>query len=142
MATPNGGLLTETNAQYYAGTQVFIAKDITDAQGNTISQTVFTSTFDTDLTFGNPNPTNPLYNNNNFRLYTSTTGGSGSFTEFIGNYTVLNNIITFDAGRANNSYIVIQLLTLNGGEFGTENALGTMLLKKTMVDINIFQLKI
>ena len=59
MATPNGGLITETNAQYYTGTQIFIA---------TNNQTIFTTTFNTDLTFGSNDPTNALYNNNNFRL--------------------------------------------------------------------------
>tara|TARA_R100000541_G_scaffold22516_6_gene32455 strand:- start:117 stop:1355 length:1239 start_codon:yes stop_codon:yes gene_type:complete len=124
MPTPNGGLLTETNAQYYAGTQVIIAKD-----KDGVSQTVFTSTFDTNLTFGAANPTSPLYNNNNFRLYTSTTGGTGTFTEFTGDYTVLNNIITFAVSRANNEFIVIQLLTESGGDFGNKNALGDVVEK-------------
>jgi len=124
MPTPNGGLLTETNAQYYAGTQVIIAKD-----KDGVSQTVFTSTFDTNLTFGAASPTSPLYNNNNFRLYTSATGGTGTFTEFTGDYTVLNNIITFAVSRANNEFIVIQLLTESGGNFGNKNALGDVVEK-------------
>ena len=40
MSQPNGGLITETNAQYYAGSQIFIA---------TTNQTVFKATFDTDI---------------------------------------------------------------------------------------------
>jgi len=115
MATPNGGLLTETSAQYYAGTQVFIA---------TNNQTVFNSTFDTDITFGSSDPANSLYNNNNFRLYTSTTGASGSFTEFTGAYTITSNVITFNAAVADGSYVVIQLLTKSGGNFGNKNAIG------------------
>jgi len=73
MATPNGGLITQTNAQYYTGTQVIIAEDV-----NGVAQTIFTATFDTDLTFGSNDPTNPNYNDNNFRLYTSTTGAAGA----------------------------------------------------------------
>tara|TARA_R110000744_G_scaffold4735_3_gene16906 strand:+ start:1778 stop:3028 length:1251 start_codon:yes stop_codon:yes gene_type:complete len=128
MSTPNGGLLTETNAQYYAGTQVIISKDIT-VNEVVISQTVFTATFDTDLTFGNSDPSQPLYNKNNFRLYTSITGGSGTFTEFTGDYTVVNNVITFTTARANNEYIVIQLLTESGGNFGNKNAIGDVVEK-------------
>ena len=29
MSQPNGGLITETNAQYYAGSQIFIATERT-----------------------------------------------------------------------------------------------------------------
>jgi len=56
MATPNGGLITETNAQYYTGTQVIIAVDPSLAVG----QTIFKTTFDTSLTFGSNDPTSPL----------------------------------------------------------------------------------
>ena len=42
----NGGLITETNRQYYAGAQQFQASS-TSSVGQT-----FTSTFDTNLTFG------------------------------------------------------------------------------------------
>jgi len=121
MATPNGGLITQTNAQYYTGTQVIIAEDV-----NGVAQTIFTATFDTDLTFGSNDPTNPNYNDNNFRLYTSTTGATGTFTEYTSAYTVSNNIITFGAGVAAGSYVVIQLLSISGGEFGNKDAFGTV----------------
>tara|TARA_R100000908_G_C3740700_1_gene137345 strand:- start:85 stop:1320 length:1236 start_codon:yes stop_codon:yes gene_type:complete len=121
MATPNGGLITQTNAQYYTGTQVIIAEDV-----NGVAQTIFTATFDTDLTFGSNDPTNPNYNDNNFRLYTSTTGAAGTFTEYTSAYTVSNNIITFGAGVAAGSYVVIQLLSISGGEFGNKDAFGTV----------------
>jgi len=117
MATPNGGLITETNAQYYTGTQIFIA---------TNNQTIFTTTFNTDLTFGSNDPTNALYNNNNFRLYTSATGANGTFTEYINTYTVTNNNITLGAGAATGTYVVIQLLSKGGGEFGNKDAYGTV----------------
>ncbi len=121
MATPNGGLITQTNAQYYTGTQVIIAEDV-----NGVAQTIFTATFDTDLTFGSNDPTNPNYNDNNFRLYTSATGATGTFTEYTSAYTVSNNIITFGAGVAAGSYVVIQLLSISGGEFGNKDAFGTV----------------
>ena len=121
MATPDGGLITETNAQYYAGTQVIIAADV-----NGVAQTIFNATFDTDLTFGSNDPTNPNYNDNNFRLYTSATGGTGTFTEYTSTYTISNNIITFGAGIAAGTYVVIQLLSISGGEFGNKDAFGTV----------------
>ena len=43
MAQPNGGLITETNAQYYAGVQMFVS------DGATLT---YTTTFNTDLVFG------------------------------------------------------------------------------------------
>ena len=117
MATPNGGLITETDAQYYAGTQVFIAAN---------NQTIFTTTFNTDLTFGSNDPTNPLYNTNNFRLYTSVSGAQGTFTEYINTYTVVNDIITFGVVIADGTYVVVQLLSQSGGEFGNNDAFGNV----------------
>ena len=64
MPRPDGGLITETNRQYYAGAQ---QKYITAAG---VGQTM-TSTFDTDLEFGSSDPLNGLYGLNNFVLYTS-----------------------------------------------------------------------
>ena len=64
MPQPNGGLITETNAQYYAGSQMFIA---------TADQTDFIGTFNTDLIFGSYDHVAEAYNDNNFRLYTSLT---------------------------------------------------------------------
>ena len=65
MAIPNGGLITETNRQYYAGAQ---QKYIDEAgAGQTI-----TSTFDTDLVYGSSDPLNNDYILNNFDILTST----------------------------------------------------------------------
>jgi len=119
--TPNGGLTTETNAQYYAGTQIIQAVDASVGVG----QTIFKTTFNTSLTFGSPDPTSALYNDNNFRLYTSATGATGSFAEFVGAYTVSNNNITFGASVASGTYVVIQLLSKSGGNFGNKDAYGT-----------------
>ena len=64
MAQPNGGLITETNQQYYAGAQGFTVS-------NPFGQTDFTFTFDTDLVFGDFDPANIDYAKNNFKLYSS-----------------------------------------------------------------------
>ena len=64
MSIPNGGLITETNRQYYAGAQ---QKYITTAgAGQTI-----TSTFDTDLVYGSSDPLNNNYLLNSFKVFTS-----------------------------------------------------------------------
>ena len=119
MSQPNGGLITETNAQYYAGSQIFIA---------TTDQTAFKATFDTDITFGSSDPTKEAYNDNNFRLYTSATGVAGSFTEYTTTYTVSNNIFTLPA-QAAGTYVVIQMLTQTGGNYGNKDAYGDVVQK-------------
>ncbi len=48
MPIPNGGLITETNRQYYAGSQQFTVP------ATAVNQT-FTSTFDTQLVVGTGN---------------------------------------------------------------------------------------
>jgi hypothetical protein len=64
MPIPNGGLITETNRQYYAGAEQF---SITSTG---VGQT-FTSTFETNLTFGSSDPAATGYGLNNFKVYTS-----------------------------------------------------------------------
>ena len=59
MAQPNGGLITETNQQYYAGAQGFVSTN----------QNTFTFTFDTQLVFGSWDPADVDYALNNFKLY-------------------------------------------------------------------------
>ena len=88
MPIPNGGLITETNEQYYAGAQRFFVDD--PAVVGSI-----TTTFNTDLIFGNDNPALPEYSLNNFKLYSSATGLAGSYTEYTGRYSVIDNTITF-----------------------------------------------
>ena len=65
MPIPNGGLITETNRQYYAGAQQFQASS-TSSVGQT-----FISSFDTDLTFGSSDNASNGYNLNNFKIFTS-----------------------------------------------------------------------
>jgi hypothetical protein len=68
MPTPNNGLITETNRQYYEGAQGFIIEYIFK-NGQNIWTTNFTTTFNTDLVFGSPNPNDIEYALNNFKLY-------------------------------------------------------------------------
>lgn len=118
MAIPNNGLITETNSQYYAGSQTFIT-DGTSAS--------FTTTFDTDLIFGSSDSTAAGYNANNFRLYSSqgaTAGVPGTFTNYVGAFTVSNNIITLGVIPPADDWFVVQLLTQYGGEYGNRDAYG------------------
>ena len=115
MATPNNGLITETNAQYYAGSQTFEAP---------IANSTITATFDTDLIFGSFDPTAAGYNLNNFRLYVSPLGVPGTFVEYTLAYTVLNNVITLNTSPQANEWFVIQLLNQYGGEYGDRDAYG------------------
>jgi len=64
MPRPNGGLITETNRQYYAGAQQFYID--TAGAGKT-----FASTFDTDLIFGSSDDASSKYGLNNFNVFSS-----------------------------------------------------------------------
>jgi len=115
MPIPNGGLITETNEQYYAGAQRFIS----DGTG------VVTTTFNTNLIFGSSTVTDPGYALNNFQVYTSTTGLASSYTEYPGPYTVSGNTLSLvGALPAIGHFIAVQLKMLNGGSFGNETAFG------------------
>ena len=108
-------LVTETNQQYYAGAQPFRG----DA-GNTANQK-FTTTFNTDLVFGSHDPNNADYIKNNFKIYTSTQGIPGTWSEYTAAYTVSNNVITITGTPGANIYIVVQLKSLDGGKYGNTN---------------------
>ena len=115
MPTPNGGLITENNRQYYAGAQSFLS---------TASQTVFgPTTFDTDLVFGNYNPAESTYSLNNFKLYTAAPGDL-VYTEYTANYSVANNTITLATGLALNTAVAVQLKSQTGGNYGNKDAVG------------------
>ncbi len=115
MAKPNNGLITETNAQYYSGSQTFEAP---------IVNSTITTTFNTDLIFGNSDPTTPGYNLNNFKLYVSPLGLPGTFVEYTSAYTVVDNVITLSVAPQTNEWFVVQLLTEFGGEYGNRDAFG------------------
>ena len=118
MATPNNGLITETNAQYYSGSQTFEAP---------IVSTKLTTTFNTDLTFGNYDPNTDTYNLNNFRLYVSPNGLANQYQEYINAYTVENNVITLATiPPFGTESFVVQLLSQFGGQYGDRDAFGTI----------------
>jgi len=112
-------LVTETNQQYYQGAQVFLA---------VTTQKNFTTTFDTNLILGSADSTEVNYALNNFKLYKSQTGLPGSFSEVTSGYTVANNIISFTNAPFDDvpstPYVVVQLKTLSGGNYGNQDAFG------------------
>ena len=94
MPTPNGGLIIETNEQYYAGAQGFECDNTTDK---------YTFTFNTKLNFGSDDPSNANYALNNFKLYASSDGIT--YTEVIpANWPALCPY-TVDAIDNNNSVV-------------------------------------
>ena len=114
-------LITETNQQYYQGAQGFRGDS-----GGTAGQS-FTTTFDTDLVFGSYDPNDINYTLNNFKIYTSTTGLPGSWSEYTSAYTVSNNIITVTAALSADIFFVVQLKKLDGGNYAStasEEAIG------------------
>jgi len=119
MPIPNNGLITETNRQYYEGAQGFVAQSGT---------TEFTATFNTDLIFGGINAWDPNdinYALNNFKIYTSSTGLPGNFSEYTSPYNVIRNAIIPTTAIAVGDYVVVQLKILDGGKYGNEDAFGT-----------------
>lgn len=116
MPMPNGGLITETNRQYYEGVQNFIGN------GFNIN---FTTTFNTDLVFYSYDPNNINYPLNNFKLYTSLDGID--YEEYTDSYTVTNNTIQFTSGvPADGEYVVVQLKVKTGGNYGNRDAYGNI----------------
>ncbi len=115
MAFPNGGLITETNRQYYAGSQGF------QVEGSS-PQTDFTFTFDTELYLGSWDANEANYTLNNFKLYKSEDGIT--FDEYLLPYTLEKNTITFATAIPVNDYVVVQLKSLEGGNYGNYDAYG------------------
>ena len=113
MPIPNGGLITETNEQYYAGAQRFLISD-PPVIGDSV-----TTTFNTDLIYDSVNATLT-----NFVVYTSADGLAGNYDEFAGPYTVAGNTITFTGTNTLRKHIAVQLKSLDGGNFGNEDAFG------------------
>tara|TARA_R100000231_G_scaffold138935_1_gene118575 strand:- start:531 stop:1763 length:1233 start_codon:yes stop_codon:yes gene_type:complete len=108
-------LVTETNQQYYQGSQGFRSTD------SALPNQTFVTTFDTDLVFGNYDPNTADYVKNNFKIYTSTQGIPGTWTEYTSAYTVTNNTIKITGVLAANTYLVVQLKSLEGGNYGNTN---------------------
>jgi len=105
--------LTETNAQYYQGAQIFRSTGGTD----------YATTFDTDLVFYTSNDLEGNYALNNFKVYRSPSGFPGSWYEVNGSaglsYTVTNNTITLNVAPPINNFVAVQLKKLDGGKFAT-----------------------
>ena len=104
-------LLTENNRQYYEGAQGFLGDG---------TQTKFTTTFDTDLSYYSSDPTNVNFGENNFKLYYSSTAVPGSWVEYGGVWSVEvnTNTIVFNVAPVNGLNIVCQLKKLDGGNYG------------------------
>jgi hypothetical protein len=109
------GLITENNQQYYAGSQKFLS-----AAG---AGQAFTTTFDTNLVFGSNDPLQVNYALNNFKLYTAAAGVL-AYTEYVLPFTVANNIVTITGALAINTSVVVQLKSLDGGNYGNRDAFG------------------
>ena len=103
MPIPNGGLITETNRQYYAGAQ----QEYYATGGNNLTMT---STFDTNLIYGSSDSSNGNYGLNNFSL--STSPDALTWTELVTSATVLTASATGNAGVAS---ATIQLAAANAG---------------------------
>ena len=108
------GLITETNKQYYQGAQGFLS---TGANNQ-----VYSTTFDTDLVFGDWNPANANYALNNFKVYTSANGLPGTYTEYLLAYAVVNNVVDITATLPAGTFVVVQLKVLTGGKYGQTEA--------------------
>ena len=112
--------LTETNQQYYQGAQEFISAAGTNQK--------FTTTFNTDLVFGDWSTSGANYGLNNFKVYTSGDGSPGSWTQYTSEFNVENNTIEIVGDLSQGTYIAVQLTTLDGGNYATtldQQALGS-----------------
>ena len=107
MARPDGGLIQETNLQYYAGAQIiYTSVNLTR---------IYTFTFNTSLSLGSAtswNPGDPDFGLNNFRIYTSPNGIS-NWTEFITTFTLTvgstGSVITLGVAQPLGTYVKVQL---------------------------------
>ena len=126
MPTPNNGLITETNRQYYEGAQGFKIIYKLKSGVNTWT-TNFATTFNTDLIFGSYDPNEINYALNNFKLYWSPSAFPGTFEEVFEEYSVEgNNIIYINPTLPlYDTYLVVQLKILDGGNYGNKDAFGT-----------------
>ena len=117
----SNGLITENARQYYEGAQEFRGYNYSDAG--------FTTDFNTDLYFKTWDENLPEYTLNNFKLYTRPPGIPGTYLEYLSEFSVSGNTITFPVGSepASSLYVVVQLKILTGGKYGnndTEKAYG------------------
>jgi len=121
MSFPNGGLITETNRQYYEGAQGFQVSDPVTAD-------TFTFTFNTDIIYGSWDQNDPNYALNNFKLYTSSDGLN--YNEVLSEYYVVGNTVFFGTPDVpeyipEGDIVVMQLKRLDGGNYGDRDAYGS-----------------
>jgi hypothetical protein len=109
------GVINETNQQYYAGAQGFVVEDPS-------GQSNFTFTFDTNLEFGNFDPSQVDYQKNNFKLYSSFNGVN--YVEYVAPYTVAGNTVSLITALPQGHVLVCQLKRLDGGSYGDRDAYG------------------
>ena len=116
----SNGLVTENAQQYYQGSQGFRGAAIDAANQE------FVTDFDSNLILGSATSWNPAdvdYALNNFKVYTSSTGIPGSWSEWVTQMVLTNdNTITLTALPGANAYIVVQLGILDGGKYGATPA--------------------
>jgi hypothetical protein len=120
MSFPNGGLITETNRQYYEGAQGFQVSD-------PVTANTFTFTFNTNIIYGSWDPNDPNYALNNFKLYTSSDGLN--YAEVLSEYYVINDTVFFGTPAVpeyipEGDIVVMQLKRLDGGNYGDQDAYG------------------
>jgi len=90
--SPDGGLIDQTNAQYYSGQEIFFGDG---------TNKIFTSTFKVEL------QATTSTTNANFQIQiTSKISGAVTIEE---DYTLINNIITFTNAPADGDEILLQL---------------------------------
>lgn len=106
-------LITENNRQYYEGAQGF------KGDGSTLS---FVTTFNTNLEWYATSSADINYTRNNFKLYSSSNGLPGSWSEVVSGYTVSGNTITYSTAPVDGLFIVAQLKRLDGGNYGNTYA--------------------
>ena len=106
MPRPDGGLITETNLQYYAGAQIIYTS---------VAATTYTFTFNTPLSMGSTTSWNPAdvdYALNNFQLFTSPSG-VGNWTLYTTTFSLSNtsagSVITLGNQQAIGTYVKVQL---------------------------------
>jgi hypothetical protein len=111
MPRPDGGLIQETNLQYYAGAQIIYTE--------VALTTDYTFNFNTALSLGSTSSwamTDPDFTLNNFRIYTSPTG-LGDWSEYLTTYTLTVNqvgakqqsVIALGNAQAIGTYVKVQL---------------------------------